>query len=121
MAKSGMGSASAWNSCPSLEPSLPLKTAPRRDQRIRCALFIRRLTSKLAIAPVNEEATRRPARWQAGAIPDGTLSGMVGVTLLGLFLTPVFYVTIRSILQRFRQRKSSADRASARLVESSAE
>jgi multidrug efflux pump subunit AcrB len=55
------------------------------------------------------------------AIGVAVLSGMVGVTLLGLFLTPVFYVTIRSVLQRFRQRKSSADRASARLVESSAE
>ena len=55
------------------------------------------------------------------AIGVAVLTGMVGVTLLGLFLTPVFYVTIRSILQRFRQRKSSADRASARLVESSAE
>src|SRR3954447_13750313 len=55
------------------------------------------------------------------AIGVAVLAGMVGVTLLGLFLTPVFYVTIRSVLQRFRHRKSSADRASPRLVETSAE
>ena len=55
------------------------------------------------------------------AIGVAVLAGMVGVTLLGLFLTPVFYVTIRSVLQRFQRRKSPADRASPKLAESSAE
>jgi multidrug efflux pump subunit AcrB len=30
-------------------------------------------------------------------------SGMIGVTLLGLILTPVFYVTMRSIVTRKRE------------------
>jgi hydrophobe/amphiphile efflux-1 (HAE1) family protein len=55
------------------------------------------------------------------AIGVAVLAGMVGVTLLGLFLTPVFYVTIRSVLRRFQHRKSSADRTSPRLVETTAE
>jgi HAE1 family hydrophobic/amphiphilic exporter-1 len=38
------------------------------------------------------------------AIGVAVLSGMVGVTILGLFLTPVFYVAIRSLLQRFGRR-----------------
>src|SRR4051812_28863025 len=49
------------------------------------------------------------------AIGVAVLTGMVGVTLLGLFLTPVFYVTIRSALRRFQHRRSP------RLVETSAE
>jgi hydrophobe/amphiphile efflux-1 (HAE1) family protein len=55
------------------------------------------------------------------AIGVAVLSGMVGVTLLGLFLTPVFYVTIRSVLLRFQHRKPSAERPSSKLVETSAE
>jgi HAE1 family hydrophobic/amphiphilic exporter-1 len=34
------------------------------------------------------------------AIGTAVAFGMSGVTLLGLFLTPVFYVTIRSLLRR---------------------
>jgi HAE1 family hydrophobic/amphiphilic exporter-1 len=37
------------------------------------------------------------------AIGVAVLFGMVGVTILGLFLTPVFYVAIRSLLLRFRR------------------
>ncbi|MFD1332749.1 efflux RND transporter permease subunit [Methylopila musalis] len=36
------------------------------------------------------------------AIGVAVLAGMVGVTILGLFLTPVFYVTIRLLVNRFR-------------------
>ncbi|GLK80378.1 efflux RND transporter permease subunit [Methylopila turkensis] len=39
------------------------------------------------------------------AIGVAVLAGMVGVTILGLFLTPVFYVTIRSLVSRFRKEK----------------
>ena len=31
-------------------------------------------------------------------------SGMLGVTLFGLFLTPVFYVLLRTLAQRRQQR-----------------
>jgi HAE1 family hydrophobic/amphiphilic exporter-1 len=55
------------------------------------------------------------------AIGVAVLAGMVGVTLLGLFLTPVFYVTIRSALLRVQRRKPAPDRASPKLAESSAE
>jgi hydrophobe/amphiphile efflux-1 (HAE1) family protein len=55
------------------------------------------------------------------AIGVAVLAGMVGVTLLGLFLTPVFYVTIRSALLRVQRRKLTPDRASPKLAESSAE
>ena len=34
-------------------------------------------------------------------------SGMLGVTLFGIFLTPVFYVVIRSLVLRLRRRKTS--------------
>ena len=71
MAKSEVGSASASNSCPKPEPSLPLRTAqrtrgrrsaPRRDHRICWDLFRRRLTRKLAVPSVSAVPTRRPAR-----------------------------------------------------------
>jgi HAE1 family hydrophobic/amphiphilic exporter-1 len=35
-------------------------------------------------------------------------SGMLGVTFFGLFLTPVFYVTIRGFTHRFRPTRSAA-------------
>jgi hypothetical protein len=46
---------------------------------------------------------------------------MVGVTLLGLFLTPVFYVTIRNILLRFTRRKLQVDTGSPQFAKTSAE
>src|SRR5690349_553536 len=67
MAKLEARSASALNRWPSPEPSLPLMTAqrtwsrrsaPRRDQRICCALFRRRLTRKLAVPSVIDVPTR---------------------------------------------------------------
>jgi len=39
------------------------------------------------------------------AIGTAVLAGMVGVTILGLFLTPVFYVAIRMMVIRFRGKK----------------
>ncbi|MDR4306849.1 multidrug efflux RND transporter permease subunit [Chelatococcus sambhunathii] len=39
------------------------------------------------------------------AIGTAVLAGMVGVTILGLFLTPVFYVAIRQTLLRLRKNK----------------
>src|SRR3546814_10723063 len=36
-------------------------------------------------------------------------SGMLGVTFFGLFLTPVFYVTIRSITRRLRPLRRAAE------------
>ena len=73
MASSEAGS-TIWNSCPKLDPNLPLKpaertwsrrSAPRRDQRICCDLFMRRLTRKLAVPSVIDVPTRRPARWRS--------------------------------------------------------
>ena len=55
------------------------------------------------------------------AIGVAVLAGMVGVTLLGLFLTPVFYVTIREVLRRFQHRRAPADTGSTRLVETPAD
>jgi multidrug efflux pump len=34
-------------------------------------------------------------------------SGMIGVTIFGLFLTPVFYVAIQTLVQRFNSRKQA--------------
>jgi CRP-like cAMP-binding protein len=73
MASSEAGS-TIWNSCPKLYPNLPLKpaqrtwsrrSAPLRDQRICCDLFIRRLTRKLAVPSVSDVPTGRPARWRS--------------------------------------------------------
>ncbi|HVI27105.1 multidrug efflux RND transporter permease subunit [Hansschlegelia sp.] len=45
------------------------------------------------------------------AIGTAVLAGMVGVTILGLFLTPVFYVAIRLLVNRFRRKKAGEDGA----------
>jgi HAE1 family hydrophobic/amphiphilic exporter-1 len=42
------------------------------------------------------------------AIGVAVLAGMVGVTILGLFLTPVFYVAIRQAVTKLRRKKPSA-------------
>ena len=34
-------------------------------------------------------------------------SGMLGVTFFGLFLTPVFYVSLRLLMQRLGRRKQA--------------
>ncbi len=34
------------------------------------------------------------------SLGTAVFSGMIGVTIIGLFLTPVFYVVIRSIVSR---------------------
>jgi multidrug efflux pump len=38
-------------------------------------------------------------------------SGMIGVTLFGLFLTPVFYVTLRTLVLRRQMRKEESARS----------
>jgi hydrophobe/amphiphile efflux-1 (HAE1) family protein len=43
------------------------------------------------------------------AIGVAVLAGMVGVTVLGLFLTPVFYVAIRMLVIRMSRKKDSGD------------
>jgi multidrug efflux pump len=35
-------------------------------------------------------------------------AGMLGVTFFGLFLTPVFYVALRKLEERFRKKEESA-------------
>ena len=45
------------------------------------------------------------------AMGVAVFSGMLGVTLFGLFLTPVFYVLLRTLAKRFEKRKS-ADKVS---------
>jgi HAE1 family hydrophobic/amphiphilic exporter-1 len=42
------------------------------------------------------------------ALGTAVFSGMIGVTVFGLFLTPVFYVALRLIVLRF-SRKSPPD------------
>jgi NodT family efflux transporter outer membrane factor (OMF) lipoprotein len=42
------------------------------------------------------------------ALGTAVFSGMLGVTLFGLFLTPVFYVTIRRMIERKQKAKSAA-------------
>jgi len=42
------------------------------------------------------------------ALGTAVFFGMLGVTLFGLFLTPVFYVTIRALVIRFRRSKPAA-------------
>jgi Cu/Ag efflux pump CusA len=39
--------------------------------------------------------------------------GMLGVTFFGLFFTPVFYVAIRKLVERRRQRDEAAPRKEA--------
>ena len=36
-------------------------------------------------------------------------AGMIGVTIFGLLLTPVFYLVIRRLTQRFRRSGDAAD------------
>jgi hypothetical protein len=43
------------------------------------------------------------------ALGTAVFSGMLGVTILGLFLTPIFYVSLR----RFARERSSDDRRAA--------
>ena len=47
------------------------------------------------------------------ALGTTVFAGMIGVTLIGLFLTPVFYVTIRFMENRLRRRPAPAAPASA--------
>ncbi|MNI53583.1 Multidrug resistance protein MdtC [compost metagenome] len=42
------------------------------------------------------------------AMGVAVFAGMLGVTVFGLFLTPVFYVVIRRISSRFERRKRGA-------------
>jgi HAE1 family hydrophobic/amphiphilic exporter-1 len=42
------------------------------------------------------------------ALGTAVFFGMLGVTLFGLFLTPVFYVTIRALVIRFGRSKPAA-------------
>ena len=42
------------------------------------------------------------------AMGIAVFAGMLGVTLFGLFLTPVFYVVIRGLEARFERYSSSA-------------
>src|ERR1700738_3693725 len=71
IAACGCISLAGWNFCPKPEPNVPLyiaqrtwsrRSAPRRDQRICCDLFIRRFTRKLAVPSVIAVPTRNPAR-----------------------------------------------------------
>jgi HAE1 family hydrophobic/amphiphilic exporter-1 len=39
------------------------------------------------------------------ALGTAVFAGMIGVTFFGLFLTPVFYVAIRSLVRRLRRKK----------------
>jgi HAE1 family hydrophobic/amphiphilic exporter-1 len=41
------------------------------------------------------------------ALGTAVFSGMIGVTIFGLFLTPVFYVAIRQLTQRMRRSRPS--------------
>jgi HAE1 family hydrophobic/amphiphilic exporter-1 len=41
------------------------------------------------------------------ALGTAVFAGMIGVTMIGLFLTPVFYVAIRLTAERLRRRRSS--------------
>jgi HAE1 family hydrophobic/amphiphilic exporter-1 len=43
------------------------------------------------------------------ALGTAVFSGMLGVTLLGLFLTPVFYVTLRRLVS-WRATRAAAER-----------
>jgi hydrophobic/amphiphilic exporter-1 (mainly G- bacteria), HAE1 family len=39
------------------------------------------------------------------ALGTAVFSGMIGVTVFGLFLTPVFYVALRLLVLRFSRKK----------------
>ena len=41
------------------------------------------------------------------ALGTGVFWGMIGVTLFGLVFTPVFYVVIRRIVERQKERRSA--------------
>ncbi|HEY5799400.1 MAG TPA: efflux RND transporter permease subunit, partial [Burkholderiaceae bacterium] len=45
------------------------------------------------------------------AMGVAVFAGMLGVTLFGLFLTPVFYVLLRTLAQRFAKAPAKADAA----------
>jgi hypothetical protein len=42
------------------------------------------------------------------ALGTAVFSGMIGVTVFGLFLTPVFYVALRLLVLRFARRPASS-------------
>jgi HAE1 family hydrophobic/amphiphilic exporter-1 len=42
------------------------------------------------------------------SLGTAVFSGMLGVTFVGLFLTPVFYVTLRSLFSRRKPRAEAA-------------
>jgi hypothetical protein len=82
LAKSATGLTSPSKSCPTPDPSVPLRTAPRtwsrrsaprRDQRIGWDLLLRRLTRTLAVPSVMEVPTRRPARWRSASLTNQAL------------------------------------------------
>src|SRR3954468_21144610 len=47
--------------------------SPRRDHRIGCDLFMRRLTKKLAVPSVSDVPTREPARWRSASLTSQAL------------------------------------------------
>jgi hypothetical protein len=42
------------------------------------------------------------------AMGVAVFSGMVGVTMFGVFLTPVFYVVVQNLADRLARRRTSA-------------
>jgi len=42
------------------------------------------------------------------AMGIAVFAGMLGVTLFGLFLTPVFYVVVQGVAERLSRRRSNA-------------
>lgn len=48
------------------------------------------------------------------AMGVAVFAGMLGVTLFGLFLTPVFYVVIRGLATRFEQYRAKAKAKASR-------
>ncbi len=51
------------------------------------------------------------------ALGTTVFSGMLGVTLFGIFLTPVFYIVIDHWATAWRVRKGHPSRASARVLD----
>jgi multidrug efflux pump len=49
------------------------------------------------------------------AMGVAVFAGMLGVTFFGLFLTPVFYVLLRTLAQRLERKSTVADTVAVKL------
>ena len=93
----------------------------RRDRPAPTRLLGRhQIIAQAAVRPDverrHESARRLRAVFRRRTLGIAVFSGMLGVTIFGLFLTPVFYVVIRRITARRKRDKSPVERPAPELA-----